>query len=64
MPKPSPDHPVLRAAARWRDRCLRDDGSVFTEKSLWTSENVGYLVKFFVVQNPNRLQEAPFVAGS
>ena len=47
MPKPSPDHPVLRAAALWRDRCLRNDGSVFTEKSLWTSENVGYLVKHF-----------------
>ena len=47
MPKPSSDHPVLRAAVRWRDRCLRDDGSVFTEKSLWTSENVGYLVKYF-----------------
>lgn len=47
MPRPSPDHPVLRAAARWRDRCLRDDGSVFTEKSLWTSENVGSLVKYY-----------------
>ena len=47
MPKPSSDHPVLRAAARWRDRCLRNDGSAFTDKSLWTSENVGYLVKYF-----------------
>ena len=47
MPRPSPDHPVLRAAARWRDRCLRNDESVFTEKSLWTSENVGYLVSYF-----------------
>ena len=47
MPRPSPDHPVLRAAARWRDRCLRNDGSVFTDKSLWTAENVGYLVQYF-----------------
>lgn len=47
MPRPSPDHPVLRAAARWRDRCLRNDESVFTEKSLWTAENVGYLVSYF-----------------
>ena len=47
MPKPSPDHPVLRAAARWRDRCLRNDGSVFTDKSLWTSENVGFLVRHY-----------------
>lgn len=47
MPRPSPDHPVLCAAAHWRDRCLRKDKSVFTEKSLWTSENVGYLVRYF-----------------
>ena len=47
MPKPSSDHPVLRSAVRWRDRCFLDGGSVFTEKSLWTSENVGYLVKHF-----------------
>ena len=47
MPKPSPDHPVLRAAARWRDRCLLNEGSVLTEKELWTSENVGYLVQCF-----------------
>ena len=51
MPRPSSDHPVLRATARWRDRCLRNDGSVFTEKNLWTSENVAYLVKHFV-DNP------------
>ena len=48
MPNPPSDHPVLRAAACWRDRCLRDDGSVFTEKNLWTSENVRFLVKHFV----------------
>ncbi|MYC68718.1 MAG: AAA domain-containing protein [Acidobacteriia bacterium] len=48
MPRPSSDHPVLRAAARWRERCLRNDGSVFTEKPLWTSENVGYLIRYFV----------------
>ena len=47
MPKPSSDHPVLRAAVRWRDRCLLDGRSVFTEKNLWTSENFGYLVKYF-----------------
>ena len=47
MPKPSPDHPVLRAAARWRDRCLRNEGSVFTDKSLWNSENVAFLVRHY-----------------
>ncbi len=48
MPKPPLDHPVLRAARRWRDRCLLNEGSVFTEKSLWTAENVGSLVRHFV----------------
>ena len=47
MPKPSSDHPVLRAAALWRDRCLRDGGSVFTKRSLWTPENVASLVRFY-----------------
>ena len=47
MPRPSSDHPVLRAAVRWRDRCLLNGGSVFTEKSLWTSENVAHLVKHY-----------------
>ena len=27
---------------------MRNDGSVFTEKSLWTAENVGYLIQYFV----------------
>lgn len=44
---PPHDAPPLVAAARWRDRCLRNNGSVFTEKSLWTSENVGYLVRYY-----------------
>ena len=47
MPKLSSDHPVLRAAALWRDRCLRSDGSVFTEDSLWKPENVACLVRFY-----------------
>ena len=47
MPKPDSSHPVLRAAARWRDRCLLDEGSVFTKKRLWTSENVAQLVTHF-----------------
>ena len=48
MPKPSQNHPVLRAAAVWRKRCLQDNGSVFTDAHLWTSENIGHLVKFYV----------------
>ncbi len=52
MPRVPADAPVYRAAARWRDRCLRDDGSVLSEKSLWTAENVGYLVTHFA-ENPD-----------
>lgn len=48
MPKPPKDHPVLRAAAHWKKRCLQDNGSVFTDTHLWTSENIGHLVKFYV----------------
>ena len=44
---PPHDAPVLLAAARWCDRCLRGDGSVFTGRSLWTSDNVGYLVRYY-----------------
>ncbi|MDE0103799.1 MAG: AAA family ATPase [Bryobacterales bacterium] len=47
MPRLTSDHPVLRAAIIWRDRCLRRDGSVFTQKSLWTPENVASLVRFY-----------------
>ncbi len=48
MPKPSLDHPVLRAVAHWRNRCLSNNGSVFTDNQLWASQNIGYLVKYFV----------------
>ena len=48
MPKPSLDHPVLHAAAHWRDRCLSDNGSVFTDNQLWSSENIESLVKYYV----------------
>ena len=47
MPKPSSDHPVLRAAVLWRDRCLRRDGSVLSDKSLWTFENITHLVRYY-----------------
>lgn len=51
MPRIPADAPVLRAAGRWKDQCLLNDGSVLSDKSLWTSENVGHLVKHFV-ENP------------
>ncbi len=39
---------ILQAVEVWKDRCLASDGSVFTEKTLWTLENVGHLDKHFV----------------
>ena len=48
MPKPPLDHPVLRAAALWRKRCLQDSGSVFSDAHLWTSENVDHLVRYYI----------------
>ena len=44
---PSPEydyiHNILAAAEEWKQRCLLADGSVFTDESLWTLENVGDL---------------------
>jgi len=40
--------PVLRAATLWRDECLLGDGSVFSDKNLWTSENLSHLDRYFV----------------
>ena len=31
---------VYEAAERWRDTCLLQDGSVFSDKNLWTRENL------------------------
>jgi len=39
---------ALKAAERWRDKCLRGDGSVFSSKTLWTSKNVDQLDRYFV----------------
>ena len=41
MSKSFPDHvPLLAAANYWVERCLVNDGSVFTEESLWTLETL------------------------
>lgn len=48
MPKPSQNHPVLRAAAHLRKRCLQNNRSVFSDAHLWTSENIGHLVDYYV----------------
>jgi 5-methylcytosine-specific restriction enzyme B len=43
---------VLQAAERWRNRCLLDDGSILSEKRLWTLENLVHLERYFV-NNPD-----------
>lgn len=44
-----PDHTeILAAAAEWRDSCLRRDGSVLSDRQLWTSANLDELNRFFV----------------
>jgi len=48
MPRPTESHPVLRAASHWRERCLLGNKSVFTDKDLWTEENIDFLVKCYV----------------
>ena len=40
---PGPEHnieAVLEAAATWKDRCFLSDGSVFSDRKLWTLENL------------------------
>jgi 5-methylcytosine-specific restriction enzyme B len=39
---------LFSAAAVWRDRCLAVDGSVLTDKQLWTLHNIRQLVRYFV----------------
>jgi len=40
--------PILGAAASWAQRCLVNDGSVFGDERLWTSENLDQLDTYFV----------------
>jgi len=39
---------VLEAAGRWRDRCLLSNGSILSDKNLWTLENIAHLERHFV----------------
>lgn len=40
--------PILEASARWREVALLGDGSVFTNKHLWTDTNLEELNRYFV----------------
>jgi hypothetical protein len=44
--------PILDAARRWRDRCLLDELSVFTDEPLWTTEYLHELKQHFI-DNPD-----------
>lgn len=43
---------ILEAAEQWKQRCLIDGGSVFTDERLWTQEHFGQLHTHFV-ENPD-----------
>ncbi len=59
MPRPTEDHPVLHAARHWRDRCLLKQQSVFTDKPLWTLENIEYLIEYYI--NKPDTSKRPFL---
>ena len=48
---------ILSAAEEWKQRCLLADGSVFTDESLWTPENIGDLEQ--LVENIPRSRSLP-----
>lgn len=43
---------ILTAAEKWKQQCLLDGGSLFTEESLWTRENFDQL-RIHYVENPD-----------
>ena len=44
--------PIIHAAEHWRNDALINDKSVFTDKTIWTLENINVLVRDFV-ENPD-----------
>jgi len=40
--------PILAIAEQWKQKCLLDGGSIFTDQSIWTPENVAHLETYFV----------------
>ena len=47
---------TLIAAQKWRDECLKNNGSMFTDRDIWNTENTEQLVKYFInnVDNSDR----------
>lgn len=48
---------ILNAVSHWRDNCLIEDGSVFSDEALWTAENLDILDRAFN-QNPQEGSES------
>lgn len=48
MAKYPPAKPIFDATRTWRDHCLLGDGSIFTDRRLWTLENFQRLDRYFV----------------
>lgn len=48
MPRYHQSPEALEAAAQWREHCLLSDGSILTDKRLWSLENLDHLDRYFV----------------
>ena len=63
MSRYNPDHQhasrTLAAAAQWRDRCLIEDGSIFTDASIWTDKVLDELDERFN-RHPDNTKGRPF----
>ncbi len=40
--------PILNSAAQWKQKCLLDNGSIFSDKNLWVSKNLDALEAHFI----------------
>ena len=56
MPRFKEHEQVLAAAQRWKDRCLLDERSLFTDRSLWTRARFQELLPLFA-ENLDDLKE-------
>ena len=48
MPRTSAETEILEAAAEWKERCMLHDGSVLSDRNLWTVESLKQLETYFV----------------
>jgi 5-methylcytosine-specific restriction protein B len=48
MPRSTAELEITNAAAQWKERCLIRDGSILTDRPLWTPENIAQLDRYFV----------------